>query len=103
MGIYCFKSDRFRFLYFLVYEVYTKSNVRIQFPDFCSRLNWPKFQSWTVLNNLSENTDGAAVWRHNTEKSGHKAATFENNFAQSSQLAEKNAFSSFSFSSFAEN
>ena len=30
-----------------------------------------------------------------------KSATFENNFAQSSQLAEKNA--SFSFSSFAEN
>ena len=41
-----------------------------------------------------------SVWRHHTEKSGYKAATFENNFAQSSQLAEKNAFS---FSSFAEN
>ena len=67
MGIYCFKSDRFRFLYFLVYEVYTKSNVRIQFCDFRSRLNWPKFQSWAVLNNLSEDTDGAAVWRHHRE------------------------------------
>ena len=86
----------------MVYEVYTKSisNVRIQFCDFRSRLNWLKFQSSTVLNNLFKDTDGAAVWRHHTEKSGYKAATFENNFAQSSQLAEKNAFS---FSSFAEN
>ena len=41
------------------------------------------------MNNLSKDTDGAAVWRHHTEKSGYKAATFENNFAQSSQLAEK--------------